>query len=106
MRGNLAAMIDILVKEYQAKPANVFLCLPSYDYAKGAEVILRSYIVEIDGLIKARGLSRGPDFFAAFSRDKQLWYGKDPVHPNVDGMARMARLWHEALVRQLPSGPR
>jgi len=106
VRANLAAMVDRLIKDYQAKPTRIFLCRPSYDYAPGAATILRGYSAEIDGLVKDRGLSRGPDFFAAFSQDKQRWYGSDPVHPNLEGMTRMAGLWHEALVRQLPAGPR
>jgi lysophospholipase L1-like esterase len=47
-------------------------------------------------------LSRGPDFYAAFARDKPRWYGQDPVHPNVEGMLRMAALWHDALTQRLP----
>ncbi len=104
VRGNLAAMLDILSRDYQAQPAHVFLCRPSYDYAAGAAAILRSYAAEMDALIAERGLSRGPDFFAAFARDRKRWYGGDPVHPNLEGMARMADLWQEAIVKQLPSG--
>ena len=105
VRANLAAMVDHLIKHYQAKPTHILLCRPSYDYAPGAAPILRGYSAEIDGLIRERGLSRGPDFFAAFSQNKQRWYGSDPVHPNLEGMTRMAGLWHEALVRHLPAGP-
>jgi lysophospholipase L1-like esterase len=105
VRANLAAMVDELIKNYQAKPAHIFLCRPSYDYHPGAATLLQSYSEAIDGLIKEHGLSQGPDFFAAFSRDKERWYGEDPVHPNLEGTTHMAMLWHEALVRQLPSGP-
>jgi lysophospholipase L1-like esterase len=67
--------------------------------------ILQSYARAIKVLVKQRGLSRGPDFYAAFAQDKPRWYGNDPVHPNVEGMVRMAELWHEAMTDQLPSAP-
>jgi len=104
VRANLAAMIDLLVKDYGAKPACMFLAIPSYDYAPGAATILQSYAGEIETLIKERGVSRGPDFYAAFAQDKPRWYGPDPVHPNVEGMVRMAALWHEAATQQIPLG--
>lgn len=105
VHANFAAMVDILIKDYRAKPAHIFICTPSYDYHRGAAPLLRDYTRQIDALIKERKLTRGPDFFAAFSQDRQRWYGNDPVHPNLEGMARMAKLWSEALARQLPSGP-
>jgi lysophospholipase L1-like esterase len=105
VRANLAGMVDELVKNYQAKPAHIFLAAPCYDYFPGAAEILAVYAREIAGLIEQRGLGRGPDFYAAYAQDKRRWYGSDPVHPNVDGMVRMAELWRRALARQLPAGP-
>jgi lysophospholipase L1-like esterase len=102
VHANLAAMIDLLIKDYGAKPARIYLALPSYDYAPGAATILQSYAREIEALVKHRGLSRGPDFYAAFAQEKPRWYGADPVHPNVEGMVRMATLWHDALMQQVP----
>jgi lysophospholipase L1-like esterase len=100
VRANLAAMVDLLIKDYHAKPNRIFPAIPSYDYAEGAAFILRSYAAEIHSLVKDRGLGYGPDFYEAFSKDQPRWYGGDPVHPNPDGMVYMARLWHEALVKQ------
>ncbi|MEN6404159.1 MAG: SGNH/GDSL hydrolase family protein [Armatimonadia bacterium] len=94
---NLEAMVDLLVKEYGAKPEAIYLARPCYDYAEGAAEILESYIAEMDKLIERRGLRNGPDFFKAYSVDKARWYGADPVHPNVEGMELMARLWGEAV---------
>ncbi len=102
VRAHLAAMIDLLVKDYGAKPARIYVAIPSYDYAPGAAAILRSYVREIEALVMQRGLSRGPDFYTAFAQDKPRWYGQDPVHPNVEGMVRMAALWHDALTQRLP----
>ena len=105
VRSNLAAIIAVLQKDYNAQPSDIFLCRPAYDYAAGAEPVLRSYAVEIDRLIEEHGLSRGPDFFSAFAGDRQRWYGADPVHPNLQGTIRMADMWNEAIRRQLPSAP-
>ena len=33
VHAHLAAMIDVLVKDYGAKPASIYLAIPSYDYA-------------------------------------------------------------------------
>jgi lysophospholipase L1-like esterase len=106
VRANLAAMVDLLIKEYRAVPSHIFLATPSYDYHPPAPKILGGYAREIAGLVRDRGLSIGPDLFEAFSKDRQRWYGSDPVHPNLEGTARMARLWNEALLKQLPSGPK
>lgn len=94
---NLSAITDLLIADYRATPDHIFLARPCYDYAPDAAPILQGYIAEIDKLIEQRGLKRGPDFFKAFSVDRQKWYGTDPVHPNIEGMDYMARLWAEAL---------
>ena len=104
VHANLGAMIDLLVKDYGAQPARIFLAIPSYDYFPGAATILQSYAGEIEALIRERGVSRGPDFYAAFAQDKPRWYGQDPVHPNVEGMVRMAALWHDAVTQRIPQG--
>lgn len=94
---NLEAIVDLLIRDYGAAPERIFVARPCYDYAEGAAPILQSYIAEIDKLIARRGLGPGPDFFKAYSVDKPKWYGTDPVHPNIEGMDYMARLWAEAL---------
>ncbi|MEI6500364.1 MAG: GDSL-type esterase/lipase family protein [Armatimonadota bacterium] len=94
---NLEAIVDLLISEYGAKPERICLARPCYDYAEGAAPILESYIAEMDKLIERRGLRHGPDFFKAYSVDKDKWYGTDPVHPNIEGMDYMARLWAGAL---------
>ena len=94
---NLDAIVTILIQDYGARPDHILIARPCYDYAEGAADILRSYIAEMDALIARRGLRPGPDFFAAYATDKQKWYGDDPVHPNIAGVAYMARLWAEAL---------
>lgn len=101
---NLAAIVDLLIQEYGAAPERILIARPCYDYAEGAEPILKSYIAQIDALIARRGLRYGPDFFAAYATDKQKWYGADPVHPNVEGMAYMARLWAEAVIAACAEG--
>ena len=98
---DLAAMVDILYERYGAEPANVLIARPCYDYVDGAEPVLRSYIEVVDRLVARRGLSHGPDFFAAYSRDRETYYGEDPVHPNEEGMRLMAHLWHDAIVARL-----
>jgi acyl-CoA thioesterase-1 len=107
----MRAIVDILISEYSADPSNIYLAYPSYDYAPDAEPVLQSYIAEIDKIIKETGVSKGPDFFTAFSEDKEKWYGRDPVHPGVEGIHLMAELWAQALavksaafVRELRNG--
>jgi lysophospholipase L1-like esterase len=96
---NLAAMVDMLLKDYAADPGHIFISQPCYDYAEGAAPILEAYGREIDKLIAAKGLRPGPDFYKAYSVDKDKWYGADPVHPNIAGMERMAELWADALTK-------
>jgi hypothetical protein len=97
---DLEAIIDLLCNRYQARPEAIFLAKPCYDFAQGAAAILSSYCRVIDDVIGRHGLSRGPDFFDAYSRDRQRLYGDDPVHPNVEGMKLMAWLWAQAILRQ------
>jgi lysophospholipase L1-like esterase len=97
---DLEAIIDLLCHRYQAVAEAIFLARPCYDYAGGAATILSSYCGVIDEIIARRGLSRGPDFFGAYSRDRQRFYSADPVHPNVEGMKHMAALWAEAILCQ------
>lgn len=101
---NMKALMDCLIREYGAVPSHIFLAKPCYDYFEGADVILAGYNREIDRLVAEQGLSAGPDFYAAYGKDKQRWYGDDPVHPNVEGMHRMAQLWHDSLVKRFPKG--
>lgn len=102
---NLEEMVSLLVEQYGARPERILIAKPCYDYFDGAEAILKSYCVEIDQLVAQRKLSKGPDFFAAYSTDKEKWYGADPVHPNLEGMDRMADLWADAIFKALPKGP-
>ncbi|MFN6016599.1 MAG: SGNH/GDSL hydrolase family protein [Verrucomicrobiota bacterium] len=95
---NLHAIIDLLICDHAAEPSRIFLATPSYDYAPDAESYLAAYREEIIRIIDTRGLRRGPDFFSAYSKDKELHYGEDPVHPNEAGMKLMADLWAEALL--------
>jgi lysophospholipase L1-like esterase len=97
---NLHTIIDLLASDYSAEPAGIFLATPSYDYAPGAESYLAAYRKEIIRIIDARGLRRGPDFFSAYSKNKELYYGEDPVHPNKAGMKLMAELWAGAVLSQ------
>lgn len=97
VRENLNAIVDLLISDYGAKPDRIYMARPCYDYADGAEPILQSYIAEMDKLIAKRGLRQGPDFFKAYCVDKAKWYGTDPVHPNVEGMDYMSKMWAEAL---------
>ena len=83
--------------DYRATPQSALLARPCYDYFEGAREFLDAYCSEIDALVVRLGLSNGPDFFAAYSTEKERWYGDDPVNPNEQGMAYMARLWHDAV---------
>ncbi|MFA6292963.1 MAG: SGNH/GDSL hydrolase family protein [Victivallales bacterium] len=100
---SMRGIVGILIDEYNADPSQIFLAYPSYDYAAGAEAILRSYIVEIDKIISDLNLRKGPDFFEAFSKDKEKWYGNDPVHPGIEGMNLMAELWAAKLAPNVPA---
>ena len=103
---NLEAIVDLLIHDYGASPGGIFVAKPCHDYFEGAREILEDYNTEIDALVARRGLQPGADFFAGYATNKERWYGEDPVHPNVAGVGRMAELWHEALVKQLPEGPK
>lgn len=103
-RRNLDAIVSRLIRVHKARPECIFVARPSYDYWPGAPELLSAYGEQIDRLIRRRGLSAGPDFFRAFSRDRERWYGADPVHPGLAGMRRMAELWQRALVKQFPEG--
>lgn len=102
--GHLEELVGELIIGFGAAPERVFLCRPSYDYAPGAEAILRGYVAAIDALVERLGLRRGPDFHAAFATERGRWYGDDPVHPGPEGMALMARLWYESLTDAYPEG--
>jgi acyl-CoA thioesterase I len=99
---NIRAIVNILLKDYKATPSNIYIAYPSYDYAAGAEPVLQSYIAEIDKIIAGLKLRKGPDFFKAFSKNRAKWYGNDPVHPGIEGMNLMAKLWTEKLAPNVP----
>lgn len=97
---NMRAIIKILLDKYNALPSRIYIAYPSYDYAPGAEPVLRSYITEIDKIISELKLRKGPDFFSTFAKDKKRWYGTDPVHPGIEGISLMAELWADILYKQ------
>lgn len=99
---NMRAIIKILLDKYNARPSQIYIAYPSYDYAPGAEPVLRSYIAEIDKIISEFNLRKGPDFFTAFAKDRKKWYGTDPVHPGIEGISLMAELWTEKLAPNPP----
>ncbi|MCX5759325.1 MAG: SGNH/GDSL hydrolase family protein [Candidatus Hydrogenedentes bacterium] len=103
---NMQQIVQALQKDYGAVPARIFVAKPCFDYFEGAEPILAAYCEEIDKLVTRMKLGAGADFFAGYAKDRARWYGEDPVHPNVEGMNRMADLWRDTLVRALPSGLR
>mgnify|MGYP002641773606 CR=1 FL=1 len=94
---NLHTLAIRLQKDYGAEPERILLASPCYDFYPGAEKILTEYTRAVRDLVDLLGLGTGPDFFAAYAQDRPRWYGADPVHPNIEGMVRMARLWHDAL---------
>lgn len=100
---NLRSVVDLLRAEHGASPDAIYIARPSYDYAPGAEAVLREYITRIDALVAEQGLRPGPDFFAAFATDKGKWYGSDPVHPGPMGIERMADLWLRKLAPYPPA---
>lgn len=102
---NLAAIVDILVKEYAATPARIFIASPSYDYAPEAADRLAAYRKAIAKLVAEKGLKSGPDFFTAYAKDRPRYYGTDPVHPNAEGVELMARLWAAELPAALQEAP-
>jgi len=102
---NMNAVVELLVGQYGAKPGNIFIAKPCFDYSDGAKPILEGYCRQIDQLVAARGLRRGADFFSAYAVDREKWYGDDPVHPTEAGIRRMADLWREVLTKALPKGP-
>ncbi len=94
----LSAIIGSLQRDYGADASRIFVARPSYDYWPGAPELLAAYVAEIDRIRSSLGVQAGPDFYAAFARDRARWYGADPVHPNVDGMRLMADLWADAIL--------
>ena len=102
---NVRSIVSILRTEHGASHDAIYIARPSYDYAPGADAILREYIARIDTIVTELGLRHGPDFFAAFSTDREKWYGTDPVHPGPAGIDRMADLWLEPLGPDLPPTP-
>ena len=94
-------IVRILMAEYGAEPARIIVARPCYDYFEGAFDCLSVYCDRLSRMVREMGLGEGPDFFDTFSRDRHVWYGDDPVHPNVAGMSLMAKLWCDAIVRAL-----
>ena len=103
--GNMEAIVRLIIQQYGAKPANILIAKPNFDYFDGAQPILEGYCRKIEQLVEKKGLKPGADFFAGYASEKQKWYGDDPIHPTELGMKRMADLWFEAVARALPEGP-
>jgi len=101
---NMRDIVELLVRKRGAEPRRIFLARPSYDYQRGAQAVLEEYCRRIDAVAKDLKLSPGPDFFSAFASERAKWYGGDPVHPNVEGMKRMAALWCGAVAPVLRKG--
>ena len=95
---NMNQLIDLLKQDFNAKPEQIFLARTSYDYEANRE-LLDAYLVKIDELIAQHGLKPGPDFFKAYSNNREKWYGEDQAHPNIAGMEYMAELWAEAIIK-------
>ncbi len=51
-------------------------------------------------MIEEHGINEGPDFYKAYSVDRDRWYDADPVHPNIPGMKYMAQLWAKTIIEQ------
>ena len=102
---NMDALVSLIIQQYGAKPGNILIAKPSFDYFEGAKPILEGYCRKIEELITKQTLKPGADLFAGYATEKQKWYGDDPVHPNELGMRRMADLWFEAIAKALPEGP-
>jgi lysophospholipase L1-like esterase len=98
-------IVRLLGADHGAEPSRILLAKPCYDYFETAAEALRGYCSVVDQVVAELGLSPGPDFFDAYSRDQARWYGGDPVHPNIEGMTCMARLWYEALRAAADKGP-
>ena len=105
-RADMAGLVRALVRSFGASPGRIFVAKPSYDAFPGAERLLAAYREEIDRLVAGMSLRPGPDFGAAYAAGRRRWYGTDPVHPNVRGMARMARLWCAAVAPRTPQRER
>jgi lysophospholipase L1-like esterase len=101
---NIEIIVHTLISEYHASPRRILIARPSYDYEPGAEERLSAYCRRIEEIVQRLGLSHGPDFFEAYRRDRAVWYGTDPVHPNAEGMKLMGELWNGAIVHVLQSG--
>jgi len=97
----IVAMARALMEEFHAEPRRILVARPSYDHAEGAIGLLAEYCEQVDEIVTGMELSPGPDFFQAYERDRAVWYGEDPVHPNVEGVRLMAELWHGAIVHAL-----
>ena len=95
---NMDQLIKLLKQDFDAGPEQIFLARTSYDYEANGE-LLNSYLVMIDKLIEQHGIKPGPDFYKAFSNNREKWYGEDQAHPNIAGMEYMAELWAEAIVK-------
>jgi len=98
---HMEGIIRTLLDEHHAEPHRILVARPCYDYADGSLEYLTAYCGQIDRLVHDLELSPGPDFFEVYSHDRKVWYGEDPVHPNVEGMRLMAELWHGAIVHAL-----
>jgi lysophospholipase L1-like esterase len=101
---NMDLLVELLIHQFGAAPERIWVAKPCFDYFPGAKTILEAYNEEIERLVMSQGLNLGPDFFAAYQKDKERWYGEDDVHPNEEGMKLMSGLWHAAITKNFPQG--
>ncbi len=94
---NMTELLELLIKDFNAQPETIYLARPCYDYNANFD-LMEGYLEKIKLLIRDFGINKGPDFYAAFSVDKEKWYGDDPVHPNAPGTDYMAELWFETII--------
>ena len=96
---NMSKLINILKSDFNAKPETIYLAYTSYDY-DGDMKLLDAYLIKIQELIEEHGINEGPDFYKAYSGNRDKWYDADPVHPNIPGMKYMAQLWAKTIIEQ------
>lgn len=95
---NYNAIVDILIKDYKAVPKNIIIAYPSFDRHPNGDKYYPEYRKAIERMATNKGITIGPDFYAAYAKDTAKYYGGDSVHPNAtEGMNLMAELCSAAI---------